>query len=323
MPSVSQAQQKLMGMALAVRRGELKRSEVDQEVLDIVDGDMTDKQIRDFAKTKRKSLPEYVKESLYIYKADKSLQISEGLFDDEEELLDKKLSSTIINWFKDSANAHVDPRHLEILDSGAVKLNSKVIIEWHRPLPDWIVLDKKSWEENATNAIWFPIKSQDDLNNIPGKISEILMTKVLKNITINADNSIDIGDLNDYKNITLIGNKEPLKLNLYNIKTNTPEKLLEFNYSNTPRVHLFTNIGDEIFNNYNQYENILNELVRRKVVIISYYIGLGRAPRMAVFMKKGSRRYNTNKIATDVSKGEWVIFDKYTHKFIIAPSLFH
>jgi hypothetical protein len=48
MPAKSKSQQRLFGMALAVRRGELKRSEVDDEVLDIVDGKMTDKQIRDF-----------------------------------------------------------------------------------------------------------------------------------------------------------------------------------------------------------------------------------------------------------------------------------
>ena len=51
-------------MALAVRRGELKRSEVNDEVLDIVDGKMTDKEIEDFAKTPHKGLKEYLKESL-------------------------------------------------------------------------------------------------------------------------------------------------------------------------------------------------------------------------------------------------------------------
>jgi hypothetical protein len=39
-------------MALAVRKGEMKRSEVSKSVLDIVDGEMTDKEIEDFAKTK-------------------------------------------------------------------------------------------------------------------------------------------------------------------------------------------------------------------------------------------------------------------------------
>lgn len=50
MPSKSKSQQRLFGMALAVRKGELDRSEVGKEVLDIVDGEMTDKQIEDFAK---------------------------------------------------------------------------------------------------------------------------------------------------------------------------------------------------------------------------------------------------------------------------------
>ena len=52
MPSKSKSQQKLFGMALAVRKGELDRSEVNQEVLNIVDGDMTTQQIEDFAKVR-------------------------------------------------------------------------------------------------------------------------------------------------------------------------------------------------------------------------------------------------------------------------------
>lgn len=61
MPSKSKAQQRLFGMALAVRRGDIPRSDVDKEVLDIVDGEMTDKQIEDFAKTSHKSLKEHIK----------------------------------------------------------------------------------------------------------------------------------------------------------------------------------------------------------------------------------------------------------------------
>lgn len=52
MPAKSKSQQRLFGMALAVRRGELKKSEVDDSVLDIVNSDMSNKQIEDFAKTK-------------------------------------------------------------------------------------------------------------------------------------------------------------------------------------------------------------------------------------------------------------------------------
>lgn len=48
MPSKSKAQQRLFQMALAVRKGELSKSEVGDSVLSIVDGDMTNKQIEDF-----------------------------------------------------------------------------------------------------------------------------------------------------------------------------------------------------------------------------------------------------------------------------------
>lgn len=64
MPSKSKAQQRLFGMALAVRRGDISRNDVDKEVLDIVDGKMTDKQIKDFAKTSHKSLKEYLEENI-------------------------------------------------------------------------------------------------------------------------------------------------------------------------------------------------------------------------------------------------------------------
>lgn len=66
MPAKSKAQQRLFGMALAVRRGELNKSEVDDSVLDIVNSDMTDKQIEDFAKTK--GLKEHLLENIkYIF----------------------------------------------------------------------------------------------------------------------------------------------------------------------------------------------------------------------------------------------------------------
>lgn len=66
MPAKSKSQQRLFGMALAVRKGEMKRSEVSQEILDIVDGDMTDKEIEDLASTKHKGLKEYIKEQLEL-----------------------------------------------------------------------------------------------------------------------------------------------------------------------------------------------------------------------------------------------------------------
>ena len=48
-------------MALAVRKGKLKRSEVNQTVLDIVDGDMTNSQIEHFTVLKEhRSLKDFI-----------------------------------------------------------------------------------------------------------------------------------------------------------------------------------------------------------------------------------------------------------------------
>ena len=57
MPSTSKAQQRLMGMAYAYKKGELSSSEVSDEVKELADG-MTLKQLKDFASTKHEGLPE-------------------------------------------------------------------------------------------------------------------------------------------------------------------------------------------------------------------------------------------------------------------------
>lgn len=59
----SEQQQKLFGLALSVKRGQTPRSEASAEVLKIVDG-MSEKKIRDFAKTKHEGLPKKVEEAI-------------------------------------------------------------------------------------------------------------------------------------------------------------------------------------------------------------------------------------------------------------------
>ena len=56
MPSKSKSQQRLFSMALAVRKGALKRSDVHQSVLDIVDSKMTNKEIEEFTILKENSI---------------------------------------------------------------------------------------------------------------------------------------------------------------------------------------------------------------------------------------------------------------------------
>ena len=62
MPARSVAQQQLMGMAYALKKGDMKRSEASQEVQDLADS-MTLDQLKDFASTSHKDLPKKIKES--------------------------------------------------------------------------------------------------------------------------------------------------------------------------------------------------------------------------------------------------------------------
>ena len=60
--SVSKQQQKIMGLALSVKRGETPKSEVSKEVLDMVDS-MSEKKLEDFASTEHKGLPKKVEKT--------------------------------------------------------------------------------------------------------------------------------------------------------------------------------------------------------------------------------------------------------------------
>lgn len=62
MPAKSVAQQQLMAMAYALKKGEMKSTEASQEVKDLAAG-MTLKQLRDYAATSHEGLPDKVKES--------------------------------------------------------------------------------------------------------------------------------------------------------------------------------------------------------------------------------------------------------------------
>jgi hypothetical protein len=85
MPSVSSAQQAIMGQAWAVRSGEMKISEVSpkyrKQIKAIADGEMTDKELKKFASTKSKNLPEHVKDGK---------PVKEGFEVEGEESLEEK-----------------------------------------------------------------------------------------------------------------------------------------------------------------------------------------------------------------------------------------
>lgn len=85
MPAKSQKQQKLMGMAYAYKKGELKNPP--QEVIDIADS-MTLEQLKDYAQTKHTNLPEKVAsgEKMYFFEGRNTAVVAKS----EEEARSKK-----------------------------------------------------------------------------------------------------------------------------------------------------------------------------------------------------------------------------------------
>ena len=63
MPSGSKQQQKFMGMAHALKKGEMKPSDASPELKKVAKS-MSDKDVKDFASTSHKGLPRKVKQEL-------------------------------------------------------------------------------------------------------------------------------------------------------------------------------------------------------------------------------------------------------------------
>ena len=119
---------------------------------------------------------------------------NESLFDSEDDLLDKKPSTEALKWFADPDNASgfwdIDNnklhKYFKINDSGEISLDRTYgdIIRLYKPIPNWIQLDKKSWDENLFIDIEYPIKTQKDIPN-HGIIRQIENNKTLHNISLN------------------------------------------------------------------------------------------------------------------------------------------
>ena len=63
MPATSKAQQRLFGLAYAIKKGDMKKSDADAKAVEIADS-MSLADLKKFAETDHKGLPDKVKESL-------------------------------------------------------------------------------------------------------------------------------------------------------------------------------------------------------------------------------------------------------------------
>ena len=130
MPSKSLSQQRLFCMAYAVRKGKLKRNEVTQSVLDIADGDMTDKELKEFMVRECHKLQDYISESLYDTRySDNSIEINVGPESKELFLVIKpgflELSKDIIEMLEDKGFKLKRNRTKKLMKNEAEKMYKK------------------------------------------------------------------------------------------------------------------------------------------------------------------------------------------------------
>ena len=130
MPSKSLSQQRLFCMAYAVRKGKLKRNEVTQSVLDIADGDMTDKELKEFMVRECHKLQDYISESLYDTRySDNSIEINVDPQSKELFLVIKpgflELSKDIIEMLEDNGFKLKRNRTKKLMKTEAEKMYKK------------------------------------------------------------------------------------------------------------------------------------------------------------------------------------------------------
>lgn len=204
--------------------------------------------------------------------------INESLFDSEDDIMDKKLSSESIKWFEKHVKFVKNIGHSTVPASDVLSVNSDGLlvlklpigtrIEFYEQPPKWIQFDKKSWED-AFSDICYDVTSQKDIERIPqgrnghiikfsnNKTQNITVTghctfssKSLKNILIDKNCQIDV-QTDDINQLTEI------KFTKYSI----------LNYINLINCKL----ADELFKEYkrlktkgfvNKYRDILTEMYK-------------------------------------------------------------
>lgn len=120
MPAQSQQQQKLFGLALAYKRGEVPASEVSDEIKDIADR-MSEKDIEDFAATKHKGLPK-MKEQLRkivreIMREQSISEINEGTLNESPSSEELRIVMMAVRKIAKYRNVPIDQSINDVLNA--------------------------------------------------------------------------------------------------------------------------------------------------------------------------------------------------------------
>lgn len=224
-----------------------------------------------------KPIKEYINDSLIAGK-----ETFEGLFDDEDDLLNKMPNDAIIDWFNEhvrfNKSLHMGfipaSEALSISDNGTISFqitHGCGYIEYYEQPPKWMKFDEKTWK-NAYTYIYYDVTSQRDIENIPlgkfNRIAEIRNNKT-QNLTLNETCNINSSNI---KNITYTVNSNIL-VGAKDLNQLTEIKFT--NYSNQNWISLYYNdLGDRLAKEHgrlktkafvNKYKDVLTKLRNNNV----------------------------------------------------------
>jgi hypothetical protein len=152
MPAKSQQQQKIMGLALSYKRGEVPASEVSDKVKELAKS-MTIKDLEKYASTKHKGLPKKVKESRlatfeqFMMEKDDEMEMEIedemefGPEEEEEEIVHVTSHSPMRSTGSDAPEAHEPESKMIQYQLKNIIENAEELIqmvEGHDNIEDWI-----------------------------------------------------------------------------------------------------------------------------------------------------------------------------------------
>ena len=97
----------------------------------------------------------------------------ESLFDSEDDLLDRELTTKGLNWLLDRKNAFIHDnaeQKLKVNDNGEITyLYSNIrplVVTLYKPLPDWIKFDDSLLKDRLEFILNYSVKLQSDIPSI-------------------------------------------------------------------------------------------------------------------------------------------------------------
>lgn len=107
MPAKSDDQRRFFNLVLKVRKGETPREDVTKEILDVVDGEMSDKEVEDYAFTSNEEMVAAINEGMRVNPTMISMRVGEAEYPVDDIIAELgSLLNEIMAW-KENGVSHV------------------------------------------------------------------------------------------------------------------------------------------------------------------------------------------------------------------------